>query len=81
MSKAKSYTATGEPEDIESLESDSLVINGINVSTQLQTLLNEINSLKSRVSALEWHLKYYNLYYYLIFGPWQQHQVPAMIGR
>ena len=53
MAKAKLYTDTGEPEDIGSLEADSLVVNGVNISTQLQTLLNEINSLKSRVSALE----------------------------
>lgn len=53
MAKAKVYTNEGEPQDIGDLEADSLVIGGVNILTQLQNLQNQINSLNSRVSALE----------------------------
>ncbi len=52
MTKAKSYSTTGNPQDIESLEATTLVVGGTDILTKLQNLENEINSLKSRVSAL-----------------------------
>jgi hypothetical protein len=52
MSKAKLYSATGEPQDIGSLEADDLVVNGVNILTALEDLQNQLNSLNSSISNL-----------------------------
>ncbi len=53
MPKPKSYTTTGDPQDIGSLEADELSVGGIDILTKLQDLQNQLDSLSSRVSALE----------------------------
>jgi hypothetical protein len=52
MSKAKTYFANKEPEDVGNLEVDSLSLNGVDLKTTLDNLQDQINSLQNQINSL-----------------------------